>query len=584
MKFVCGRSLRVYVGAMVFAAVVLAEAHVWGERTRPYIPAIAAPTATRPTVPAATGPSTQPATQPASQPATRPSTQPVRRPPSTRKLIGMDALFQMCKGGPLGVPQGRGVKVAHVEGPVGQYMPDVANRRFEQLIPRGKSGASQVSGHATSTSQIIYGRSGLAPGIVDVHFYASEHWLGAGYLNTGSPLPPVEDDRRLFTHSWIADSARLEADVLRRVDYLVDTREDLVVVGVNNGKSMVPALLGSAYNVIAVGNDSGNSSSGYTRVEGEGRCKPDVVAPGGLTSYATPAVAAVVARLLETADGMEDWPDARRAAVIRAVLLAGAQKLPGWKQEAGKPLDGRLGAGRVRVDQSYQILTAGPMSPVTLPGAGTYPPAEPGAAPNAHGGAGGLPGAGTYPPAEPGADPNAQGGAGVLPGIPGAGGTDSKRQMGWSFHALAGGGVDAYEFEVPSPGGEASIVLAWNRRVEGGLAKELMTGRVFWNNGARLADLDLFLYRLPADGEQGPVRRQVAQSSSRIDNVEHIYQPTLAAGRYRLEVVRLDPLAEDWTYGLAYRVTPPAGPGEGQESAQTQPVATGPRPSTQISK
>ena len=103
---------------------------------------------------------------------------------------------------------------------------------------------------------------------------------------------------RLYTHSWIAPATAGYEDILRRIDYLADVRGVVMVVGVNNGAgNPVPPLLASAYNTISVGQWDGHSSGGYTTVEGAGRCKPEIVAPGGLTSFATPVVAAVVARL-----------------------------------------------------------------------------------------------------------------------------------------------------------------------------------------------------------------------------------------------------------------------------------------------
>src|SRR5690606_26494394 len=157
-------------------------------------------------------------------------------------------------------------------------------------------------GHATTTAGVIYGPGNLAPGITDVHCYATAHWLTEGYLRAGTPLPPVEDDRRLFNHSWIGGSGGPgDLTVLRRVDYIVDARDAIMVVGVNNGRNTtVPSLLCSAYNVIAVG--STNSSGGYTSVDGEGRCKPDITAPTRMTSFATPMVGAIAARLLEMGD------------------------------------------------------------------------------------------------------------------------------------------------------------------------------------------------------------------------------------------------------------------------------------------
>ena len=51
----------------------------------------------------------------------------------------------------------------------------------------------------------------------------------------------------------------------------------------------------------------------------------------------------------------------------------------------------------------------------------------------------------------------------------------------------------------------------------------------------------------PADGSV------IAESRSRVDNIEHLYFTELPAGRYRLEIRRKDQLTEAWDYGLAWR-------------------------------
>src|SRR5690606_18663422 len=97
-----------------------------------------------------------------------------------------------------------------------------------------------------------------------------------GYLRTSSPinlesddrqqlysdsdwrqrLMPVEDDTRVFTHSWVGGGDDLfTRQALRRIDWVIENRDVIMVAGVNNGHAThVPALVCSAYNTIAVGN------------------------------------------------------------------------------------------------------------------------------------------------------------------------------------------------------------------------------------------------------------------------------------------------------------------------------------------
>lgn len=414
-----------------------------------------------------------------------------------RESIGVLRLKQQAGSA---TPTGRGIPAGHVEGQWGDYLPNAGDPalRGVSFVPR--SGPSVGNVHTTFTAKVIYGRNGLAPGIDEVYCYAANHWLGAGGLRTGSSQPPDADGRRLFSHSWIGESDGSTADALRRVDYLVDREDVLIVAGVDNGAhSRVPALLASAYNAIAVGVADGTSSGGYARVEGAGRCKPEIVAPTSTTSGATPVVAAMVARLLEAADRRGDVPGAQRAEVIKAVLLAGAVKPQGWAPEPGKPLDEHLGAGIVRVDRSYKILMAGP--------------SEPDAA------------------------------AGV---------------RGWSFDSLKPGGRRTYDLELATAVDDLSLVLVWHRRIDGRRATHLLTGNPIWLNTPQLANLDLRLTRVDIDAmDRGLAEGAVApelrlESSSTIDNVEHVFAQHLPAGRYQIEVNRRDGLDEEWDYAVAW--------------------------------
>jgi hypothetical protein len=424
-----------------------------------------------------------------------------------RESIGVLRLKQQAGSS---TPTGRGIPAGHVEGQWGDYLPNANDPTFRGVSFVPRSGPSVGNVHTTCTAKVIYGRNGLAPGIDEVYCYAANHWLGAGGLRTGSSQPPKADGRRLFSHSWIGESDGSAIDALRRVDYLVDREDVLIVAGVDNGAhSRVPALLASAYNAIAVGVADGTSSGGYTRVEGMGRCKPEIVAPTSTTSGATPVVAAMVARLLEAADRRGDASRAPRAEVIKAVLLAGALKPKGWAPEPGKPLDEHLGAGIVRVDRSYKVLMAGPSEPDVI-----------------------------------------------------------ASMRGWAFDSLKPGDRRTYDLEFATAVDDLSLVLVWHRRIDGRRATHLLTGHPIWLNTPRLANLDLRLVRVDADASDhgvtdGALTPELPmESSSAIDNVEHVFAQRLPAGRWRIEVTRRDDgLDEAWDYAVAWFAV---GAGEGR--------------------
>ena len=413
-----------------------------------------------------------------------------------REAIGLIAATQRLKQA---TPTGRGVRLGHVEGNPGSYLPHLAHPAFRDIRSHVRSGPSAVNAHADGTARLFYGKDGLAPGATEVDHFTSGGWLGPEFLRVGSSLPPASDPIQVFSHSWISlKPLIIDDEALRRIDFIVDERDVVVVVGVNNGaQTAVPPLLASGYNAIAVGHWSGKSSGGYTVTGVKGRCKPDLVGPLDFTSHATPVVAAFAARLLEAAQRSPHL-NAARAEVVKACLMAGATKPREWSREAGKPLDARLGAGRVHLDRSLQILEAGAQPPGAVKG-----------------------------------------------------------EAGWAFAPLFRTGRAAYTFTLAQPA-EFSAVLTWHRRIDGQIVADEVTGLPRWSGVPSFSDFNLALRR-----REDGLDLTAAQSLSAIDNVEHVYLDVLPAGHYTLEVWREDGLPEFWEYALAWTagpVRPPSTP------------------------
>lgn len=428
---------------------------------------------------------------------------------------GIDAMAARLKDD---MPTGRGIVFGHVESGGKrahhrQYKPrtEAAHYGGVTFIPR--SGDSKVSGHAEATARIIYGPKGLAPGVSQVKLYQTTDWL-IDILIPSTVLPADPDGCDVFTHSWIGGNSPGARHLLRRLDHMIDEHDTIVIVGVNNGgNSEVPTLLATAYNVITVGSSEKRSSTGYTPLKEEviGRCKPDIVGSMQLTSFNTPVVAAVVGRLLEQAswqietaskydDGgtSERMQYARRAEVIKAVLLAGADKRVGFEPEKGKPLDAHHGAGSVRFDTSYRMLTGGPLPPTSTQGKKSVP---------------------------------------------------HRTMNSWDFNELRSGEVVAYELQINQPVKELCVSLVWHRHILGKTVKHPDTGREIWVDAPTLANFNLALTR--ADGEDAGI---IAKSVSMIDNVEHIYLNDLQPGRYTINVSRNDRIRGEWDYAVAWRI------------------------------
>jgi hypothetical protein len=203
-------------------------------------------------------------------------------------------------------------------------------------------------------------------------------------------------------------------------------------------------------------------------------------------------------------------PEARRAEVIKALLLTGAVKPSGWSSQVDRPLDRHFGAGRVRVDRSHAILAAGR--------------------------------------AQPRASVDGEDGAASDTSTAGA-------SAGWDFRSPSAGDELVYELVVPDAGMELTVSAVWHRRVAGNVSREAGTGRPRWNDFSRVADFDLLLEHAVEDGTWVAA----GASRSRVDNVEHIHLPTAEAGRYRLTVSRRDRHADAWGVAVAWLAAPEAG-------------------------
>jgi hypothetical protein len=270
----------------------------------------------------------------------------------------------------------------------------------------------------------------------------------------------------------------------------------LFVTAAGNGGTIYPP--GTAYNSICVGCYQGYSSTGPT--PDNGRCKPDITAPPGEiapdTSYSTPLVSGAAALLEQAAirgDGGSDTNSAADIRTLKALLLNGAVKPSDWTNATFSPLDLRYGTGLVNVFNSYEQLAFGKHGAIVSNSVTSGSP---------------------HPPT------GATGTVGAL--------------SGWDFGSVsstagsifppspATDGVKHYFFNVTNHSGRAAfsatITLAWNRPNSGSSSVQ-----------SAINNLGLFLYNTANSN-------LVMVSTSKVDNVQHIFVPSLDPGRYDLQV------------------------------------------------
>ncbi|MCE5326621.1 MAG: hypothetical protein LLG01_09410 [Planctomycetaceae bacterium] len=395
-----------------------------------------------------------------------------------------------------GVPTGAGITISQVEAldSSGYYTPNTAILAFSGKVFTPKFDV--YSNHATTVGTYLYGNSGMGKGVTAINNWEANNWLQSGFLKTGTTSAPVVETQRVQNSSWVGSfgvgKEAYDIDALRRFDYTINRDNYVAVVGLNNGSgTTVPSLLASSYNAIVVGVSSGNHSRGGTRVETAGRVKPDIVAPAAYTSYATPIVGAAATMLLQTADNTPALANARNSEAVKAILMAGATKeeFANWSRTTTRPLDAVYGAGELNVYNSYHILTAGEQEASTV---------------------------------------------------------SDVQKNGWDFSSTPVTSQMKYYFFDVAAGtalSDLSIILTWNRVIA-----DTINGSSWGDPSSTLANLNLWLYS--ADGYS--LGSLLDSSQSTVDNVEHIYETNLAAGRYAI-AVNSNTAATD--FALAWRST-----------------------------
>jgi exosortase H (IPTLxxWG-CTERM-specific) len=443
-------------------------------------------------------------------------------------------------------PDGSGVAVAHVEAKNTDenWMPDTSNSQFTgKSIVDKTGGATGTSGHATGVGQKFYGNtSSMAPGATDIDAYEVNDWLqlgflGVGYTYNGKPFQPVYDrstspwnpasPARVANHSWVGSWSGYEDDILRRLDFVIDSDDYIQITAVG---STTQPLLGDSFNSITVGCTDGShpmGTSGIDDIYVSGRSCPLVVAPFSTRSAAVPAVASAAALLVATGrnpnlstdpaavstanrNGDEIF-NGERSETVKAALLAGARRvtyntsateqITDYTQDSANGLDRRFGAGQLDIYNSYHIIAAGEQNSAEDQPAG-------GGAINCFG-------------------------FDVDPSF--GGGTGSNNTGSYSF--------------VPNADQRRLYAsLVWNLRVDGGTAQD-------YDDTAVLYDLNLALYDVTVEGYP----RLVAESASTLDNTENLWAALVPARSYRMEIKAAsgqDPF--EWDYTLAWRMeTPP---------------------------
>jgi len=355
------------------------------------------------------------------------------------------------------------------------------------------------SGHADGVGYCFYGgAAGVAPGVLHVDNYEADYFY---FMVVAGGLAITDN---VVNQSFIFNGGTPpQTTVDSTYDTCMANTGILFCSAVGNGGP--PSAPGTAYNGLGAGAYAIGAASSAGPTSDNGRCKPDLVAPGFETSFSTPYVAGAAAVLLQSAARGDGGPDTSAAGdmrTIKALLLNGAIKPGDWTHTPPAPLDNRYGAGVLNLYYSQQQLAAGRQSSsVSQP----------------------IPAGSAHPPGTP---------SSIIPSL-----------LGWDYATASSSPVEDivnhYYFD-NSANPAAALTL---------------TATLVWNRGAgrtNINNLALFLYNSANGG-------LVTNSVSTVDNVQHIYVPSLPPGQYDLQVVKYGGFSEvtlSETYALAFQFYP----------------------------
>ncbi|MGH8046014.1 MAG: hypothetical protein ACREKL_02100 [Chthoniobacterales bacterium] len=259
-------------------------------------------------------------------------------------------------------------------------------RYYDSTHPYGGAGATftSASNHANSVGINLYGATtGGAPGVQRVENFDADyfvnniviHLVTVGPSTTWQPVAiasPIVNQSFVFTETNPSNIATINAFY----DAYVNAFGTLFVNGLNNGAGSLTNAPASMYNGIAVGRTDGVHSG-----------RAQLVAPAIATSFATPWVSAAAVVLRQAAE-LGDFlalpgTDPTDSRVLKAGLLNGATKTPGWSHTSTDPLDPTYGSGVVNVHGAFDTLAGGQkdQSSTALIALGTIPTNSPFTAP-----------------------------------------------------------------------------------------------------------------------------------------------------------------------------------------------------------
>jgi len=361
------------------------------------------------------------------------------------------------------------------------------------------------SGHADySVGVYFYGPAqGVATNVAYIDCYEANYFIN----NVVATLSPIAAS--VVNQSFADTDTNNESAYDPIYDDYAAQYKTLFITGAGDGGPVLPPS--TCYNGISVGGYQGyanHTSVGPTPVGG--RCKPDITTITSTASTGAGLLSGAAAMLMQAAlrgDGGADTNSAFDLRTIKALILNGAVKPMDWTNTPPAPLDLRYGAGVANILNAHEQLAGGKHGVISSNSVSLNT---------------------AHPPT------GATGTVGVLSGW----------NLATNTSSATTDAIHHYYFNVSNPVASikftATATLVWLRH----------------KNQTGINNLGLFLYNCANSN-------LVACSTSRVDNVQHLWKTGLASGRYDLQVWKAGggTVTTNETYALAFEFVP-------------QPVAT----------
>ncbi len=406
------------------------------------------------------------------------------------------------------MPNGSAIRVTQVESPVtpGAFSPvagsgNVAGTTssFTGKTFTMKSGTADYSWHGDWVAQHIFGKApaapryGMATGVTGIDVYEVNSWLGSGFLRNGTNSAPLTETSEVQSHAWIY----IPTEVSEEPEMLeILRRLDHSV----NGSNYVPC--------VGMNNDGANTVPVLMATAAN-------VISVGLTSGAhsrglTASPYDVPGRTKPEVVAPADFTSFATGMVCGAVTVLRSAATT-TNAQRNETLRAVLLAGATKKEfPNWARTTARPLDAIY--------------------GAGEINLYHSYKILTTAEQSNSS--------------TNPVALQGWDYRLLTSNSTSDYVLQIPASlqGASLSAVLIWNRFLA------FNNGTGIWTPSA-VPNLNLKLYK----GTANP-GTQIDTSDSQVDNLEHVWQPALTSGTYRLRITGDSSLAA--SASLAWRVTP----------------------------